>query len=105
MSSPRQSERADGAAPRGGSVASGLAEKASIATRAQGVATIAVIVLVPVYIFAGWLTSIPALAIVTLLTWVDGRINSWIGTRIARKQHEDADVKDVLDKIEGSDSV
>jgi hypothetical protein len=76
-----------------------FAEKASIATRTQGAFTIAVIILVPVYVLVGWLESIPALAIVTLLTWVDGRVNSWIGARIARKQHEDADVKEVLEAV------
>jgi hypothetical protein len=105
VTSPQQR---DGGPPTRGvssrckSAASGFAEKASLATRTQGALTIAVIALFPVYVLLGWLTSIPALAVVTLLTWIDGRINSWIGARIARKQHEDADVKEVLDAVKGS---
>jgi ABC-type protease/lipase transport system fused ATPase/permease subunit len=77
-----------------------VVERVAVSTRGQGALTLAVIALVPVYIFAGWLTSIPALAIVTLATWVDGRVNSWIGARIARKQQEDADVSEVKELIE-----
>jgi hypothetical protein len=46
------------------------------------------------------LTSIPALAIVTLLTWVDGRTSNWVSTRVARHQAEDADVAEVKEIIE-----
>jgi MFS superfamily sulfate permease-like transporter len=77
-----------------------LVERLAVSTRFQGLFTIAVIVLVPIYIFAGWLTSIPALAIVTLLTWVDGRTSNWVSTRVARHQAEDADVAEVKEIIE-----
>ena len=77
-----------------------LVECLGISTRMQGVLTLIVIVLIPVYVLAGWLDSIAALAIVTLLTWLDGRWNAWIGSRVARKQVEDADVQEVKDLIE-----
>ena len=72
----------------------------AVSTRFQGLFTVAVIILVPVYIVSGWLTSIPALAIVTLLTWVDGRTANWVSTRVARHQAEDADVSEVKGLIE-----
>lgn len=78
---------------------SAFVERIALSTVFQGWFTVAVIILVPVYIFSGWLTSIPALAIVTLLTWVDGRSNNWVATRVARHQAEDADVQDVLDAL------
>jgi hypothetical protein len=75
-------------------------ERIAVSTRFQGTFTLAVIILVPIYIFAGWLPLVTPLAIVTLLTWVDGRIANWVATRIAKHQAEDADVNEVKELIE-----
>jgi hypothetical protein len=75
-------------------------ERSAVSTRFQGALTVLVIALFPVYVALGWLTSIPALAVVTLLTWIDGRWNAWVGTRIARKQDDDADVEEVKEILE-----
>jgi hypothetical protein len=80
--------------------ASNAVERIAVSTRFQGIFTLAVIILVPVYIFAGWLPLVTPLAIVTLLTWVDGRVANWVATRIAKHQAEDADVQEVKDLIE-----
>lgn len=72
---------------------------------ANGIAALAWLALVPIALVAGWLKSVVFVSAISIYANAAGHIGAWQAAQVACKQDEDADVQDVLDKLDGQPGV
>lgn len=58
-------------------------------------------VLVPVAIFTGWVYSTAFVSALSLIALILGQGSWWVAAKVAKVQQDDANVKDVIDKLDG----
>jgi hypothetical protein len=58
------------------------------------------VVMIPVSIWTGWITSVTYVAALSLWALVSGHWSAWQAARVEVKQQEDADVAEVLTAVE-----
>ena len=56
--------------------------------------------MIPISIFTGWISSVTYVAALSLWALVSGHWSAWQAARVEVRQEEDADVQDVLDKLD-----
>lgn len=69
----------------------------------QAILTIGVIVATIISFMRGWINSIAWLGAITMLTWVDARAGNLLTAIVNAKIAQDADVQDVIDKMDEHD--
>lgn len=67
---------------------------------ANGVAALAWLALVPIALTAGWLKSVVFVSAISIYANAAGHIGAWQAAQVACKQDEDADVQEVIDKLD-----
>jgi len=67
--------------------------------RVNGWLTIFWIVMIPVSIVTGWITSVTYVAALSLWALVSGHWSAWEAARVECRQEDDADVQDVIDLL------
>jgi len=67
--------------------------------RVNGWLTILWIVMIPVSIVTGWITSVTYVAALSLWALVSGHWSAWEAARVECRQDDDADVQDVIDLL------
>jgi hypothetical protein len=68
--------------------------------RVNGWLTIFWLLMIPLSIVTGWINSVTYVAALSLWALVSGHWSAWQAARVEVRQEEDADVQDVLDKID-----
>lgn len=63
----------------------------------NGYATIFWVIMIPISIVTGWISSVVYVAALSIWALVSGHLSAWTAGRVEVKQHDDADVQDVLD--------
>lgn len=58
------------------------------------------VVMIPISIWTGWITSVTYVAALSLWALVSGHWSAWQAARVEVKQQEDADVAEVLTAVE-----
>jgi hypothetical protein len=74
----------------------------------NGWLTIFWLVMIPVSVVTGWISSVQYVSALSLWALVSGHWSAWQAARVEVKQHDDADVREVLDvveRIEGNTSL
>lgn len=66
----------------------------------NGWLTILWIVMIPISIVTGWITSVTYVAALSLWALVTGHLSAWQASRVEVVQDEDANVSDVLEAVE-----
>ena len=67
--------------------------------RVNGWLTIFWIVMIPVSLVTGWISSVTYVAVLSLWALVSGHWAAWQAARVEVHQDEDANVQDVLDEV------
>ena len=67
--------------------------------KVNGWLTIFWIVMIPVSVFTGLISSVEYVSALSLWALVSGHWSAWQAARVEVKQHQDADVQDVLDEV------
>jgi len=67
--------------------------------RVNGWFTIFWIVMIPVSLATGWISSVTYVAVLSLWALVSGHWAAWQAARVEVHQDEDADVQEVLDEL------
>ena len=67
--------------------------------RVNGWLTIFWVLMIPVSIVTGWVSSVEYVSAVSLWALVSGHWSAWQAARVEVHQTEDADVQDVLDEV------
>lgn len=60
--------------------------------------------MIPVSLITGWVSSVVYVAVMSLWALVSGHWSAWQAARVEVHQEEDANVQDVLDKLDSLDS-
>jgi hypothetical protein len=68
--------------------------------RVNGWLTIFCLVMIPVSIATGWITSITYVSALSLWALVSGHWSAWQAARVEVHQEQDANVQEVLDVVE-----
>jgi hypothetical protein len=68
--------------------------------KANGWLTVFWIIMIPISIFTGWISSITYVSALSLWALVSGHWAAWQAARVEVRQDEDADVQEVKDLIE-----
>ena len=68
--------------------------------RFNGWATVGWIIMIPISMFFGWLSSVEYVSALSLWALVSGHLSAWQAARVEVRQEEDANVEDVLDAVE-----
>lgn len=68
--------------------------------KVNGWLTIFWIVMIPVSIATGWVSSVQYVSALSLWALVSGHWSAWQAARVEVHQQEDADVQDVLDVVQ-----
>ena len=68
--------------------------------RANGYATVFWIIMIPVSMFFGWLSSVEYVSALSLWALVSGHLSAWQAARVEVAQDADANVADVLEAVE-----
>ena len=68
--------------------------------KVNGWATIFWIVMIPVSMITGWISSVTYVAALSLWALVSGHLSAWQAARVEVRQEEDANVSDVLEVVE-----
>jgi len=67
--------------------------------RVNGWLTVFWIVMIPVSLITGWISSVTYVAVLSLWALVSGHWAAWQAARVEVHQDEDANVQDVLDEV------
>ena len=67
--------------------------------RVNGWLTIFWIVMIPVSVITGWVSSVVYISALSLWSLVSGHWSAWQAARVEVAQHDDANVQDVLDAV------
>jgi hypothetical protein len=68
--------------------------------KVNGWATVFWIVMIPISIVTGWLSSVTYVAALSLWALVSGHLSAWQAARVEVAQNEDANVAEVLDTVQ-----
>jgi hypothetical protein len=68
--------------------------------RVNGWATVFWIVMIPISIMTGWVTSVTYVSALSLWALVSGHLSAWQAARVEVAQAEDANVEEVLDTVQ-----
>lgn len=68
--------------------------------RVNGWMTVFWIIMIPVSIFTGWITSVTYVAVLSLWALVSGHWSAWQAARVEVRQEQDTDVAEVKQLIE-----
>jgi hypothetical protein len=71
--------------------------------RVNGWLTVFWIAMIPLSIVTGWLSSVSFVAAISLWALVSGHWAAWQAARVECKQHDDADVSEVLEAVQELD--
>ena len=71
--------------------------------RVNGWLTLFWILMIPVSMLTGWINSVTYVAALSLWALVSGHWSAWQAARVEVRQEDDANVQDVLDKLEEQD--
>lgn len=69
--------------------------------RLNGWLTIGWIVMIPLSLAAGWLSSVKYVSALSLWALVSGHWSAWQAARVEERQEKDANVQDVIDRLDG----
>ncbi len=72
--------------------------------RLNGWLTLFWVFMIPVSLATGWVKSVIYVSALSLWALVSAHWSAWQAARVEVHQHEDADVREVLDEIRGSDA-
>ena len=67
--------------------------------RVNGWLTIFWLVMIPVSVITGWVSSVIYISALSLWALVSGHWSAWQAARVEVAQHDDADVQEVLDAV------
>lgn len=70
--------------------------------RINGVLTIFWLIMIPISIITGWISSVTYVAALSLWALVSGHWSAWQAARVEVRQDEDADVSEVLEEVRRS---
>jgi hypothetical protein len=68
--------------------------------RVNGWLTVFWLFMIPVSLVTGWISSVTYVAALSLWALVSGHWSAWQAARVEVRQDEDANVQDVMDKLE-----
>lgn len=68
--------------------------------KANGWLTVFWIVMIPVSILTGWISSVAYVSALSLWALVSGHLSAWQAARVEVRQEDDLNVEQVYDKVE-----